>query len=349
MIRLKAGIALVGENPENTVLDAERNGRALLCEDVGESVSIEGITILNGLGTEGGGMLVVGSSNPRILRCHFRDCWVDSDGVARGGAVSCSSAIFEECIFVNNRLVAIGFEPAQGGAIYSSGPCTITRCNFRENLIQGVRFDAFGGAVMMSGNDGRIVECSFYGNSSFASEGSLAIGGGVYVEGAVSIERSIFVDNRVRRSPQGFPGVGGAIYSGPNSSIQNCTLLGNSAGEGVGGIATDGVVEATLIVGTPDNACGGSGTWRCCNLFGNGGGDMICGIDGGNNFSADPGFCSADPALSMDFRIRIDSSCAPNAHPPGAEMCPLVGAGPVGCGPTAVQQRSWATVKMFYR
>jgi hypothetical protein len=82
----------------------------------------------------------------------------------------------------------------------------------------------------------------------------------------------------------------------------------------------------------------------CCDLFGNIGGDYIgpivdqLGMNG--NISEDPLFC--DPG-SLDLRIHSDSPCAPGGD------CGLIGALPVGCGPTPASETTWGAIKALYR
>jgi parallel beta-helix repeat protein len=60
------------------------------------------------------------------------------------------------------------------------------------------------------------------------------------------------------------------------------------------------------------------------------------------NFSADPQFCGAD-----DFRIMTTSPCTPGNSPLG-DNCLLIGALPVFCTPTVVEQRTWGQIKALY-
>jgi hypothetical protein len=86
----------------------------------------------------------------------------------------------------------------------------------------------------------------------------------------------------------------------------------------------------------------------CCDLYGNAGGDWMqdiadqYGIRG--NIRADPLFC--DP-LFGDFTLHEDSPCAPFTPP--NEECDLIGAWPVGCGPTAVHSVTWGRLKSLFR
>ena len=89
---------------------------------------------------------------------------------------------------------------------------------------------------------------------------------------------------------------------------------------------------------------GVSVTFDCCDLFGNAGGDWVGGIADqyglNGNISADPLFC--DPE-NGDFRLQEDSPCAPGTE------CDLIGAWPVGCGPTAAEQTTWGGLKARFR
>lgn len=82
----------------------------------------------------------------------------------------------------------------------------------------------------------------------------------------------------------------------------------------------------------------------CCDVYGNEGGDYVEGAAGqlgvNGNISEDPLFC--DPA-SLDLTIAVDSPCAPDGD------CGLIGALPIGCGPTAADLTTWGRIKELYR
>jgi hypothetical protein len=66
------------------------------------------------------------------------------------------------------------------------------------------------------------------------------------------------------------------------------------------------------------------------NLWNNAGGDGICGIDNGCNFSADPQFCN--PAEG-NYHIALESPCAAGNHPDGGACgASHAGAFAAGCG-----------------
>jgi hypothetical protein len=123
---------------------------------------------------------------------------------------------------------------------------------------------------------------------------------------------------------------GGSIASmyGASLMIQNTIIAFSSLGEAVSW-DEHGDVELT-----------------CCDLFGNAGGDWVgpiggqFGVDG--NIAANPLFCDSD---NGDFRLHEDSPCAPDVNP----ECGLIGAWPVGCGPTPVEETSWGAIKAMFR
>ena len=65
-------------------------------------------------------------------------------------------------------------------------------------------------------------------------------------------------------------------------------------------VAAGVVVIASIVAANSGPACTGSdATWECTDRFGNGGGDDLCGTDGGSNLQVDPQFCAVDPAASL--------------------------------------------------
>jgi hypothetical protein len=85
----------------------------------------------------------------------------------------------------------------------------------------------------------------------------------------------------------------------------------------------------------------------CCDIYGNEYGDWTdpiedqLGING--NISEEPLFC--DPETG-DFTLHENSPCAPFTPP--NEECDLIGAWPVGCGPTAVRMGTWGAIKALF-
>ncbi len=118
--------------------------------------------------------------------------------------------------------------------------------------------------------------------------------------------------------------------------------MGNSTGENSfgGGISVqwsaDPVIDKCIISGSTAGQgifCGSeTAVVSCTNIFGNAGGDDLCGVDAEGNFSADPLFCGTE---GMEYRLTASSPCAPGNHPDGACDGELIGALAAGCGETA--------------
>ena len=145
------------------------------------------------------------------------------------------------------------------------------------------------------------------------------------------------------------------MFAEGETVIDQTTFLGNwdeGLADGVGGIVMQGggTVSRTIVVSTTGGrTCSTPNvTWVCSNLFGNAGGDEICGVDGGDNFSADPQFCATDPLFSRHFGLQQDSPCAPGNHPSESD-CGQIGAGSVACAAVSTSHSSWSHIKRLYR
>jgi hypothetical protein len=336
----------------------------------------------------GGGAVYCTASSPTFQDCHFNENQNPSiDG--SGGAIALSDCIQVQilgCSFEGNTASLASF--SVGGAVsdWFSSQVTISGCDFRRNaaktggavaLIQtdeaeiatstffGNSAGFQGGGLVGSSLNLRVTDCQFVGNQA-AVEG----GGASLSYYPVEFERCSFQDNRStewggavvsfgaaglytgcifsRNSAR----LGGAIFIGENSTVvQHCTFHANTAEQGSvfrtrGGNAGASHSVFAFNVGAVASCAGGGVTLACCDVYGTVGGDYVGCIAGqGNvdaNFSADPLFCGKD---AMDFTLELNSPCAP----PGITGCGLVGALPVGCGPTSVAPASWGEVKERYR
>ena len=134
-----------------------------------------------------------------------------------------------------------------------------------------------------------------------------------------------------------------------------CTFWGNSAESGAAlydiGSSDTPSLENTVIAFSESGeaiACplGRAPALSCCDLYGNAGGDWTdCvgdqyGTNG--NISEDPLLC--DPE-NQDYSLQRASPCAPENNP----ECGLIGAWPVGCGSTPVEESTWGAIKGMFR
>ena len=388
MIRMSKPVAMRGLefDPRLVVLDAEGMGRILECSNVGH-IDIEWITFGNGsissltTNTRGGAILASGNSNPTIQYCVFSTNVSESPVDGGGGAIACDSAFVLGCRFVNNRA---GGPAGDGGAVVC-GAASFSHCRFISNAATGNSV-ARGGAI--SGRGISLSDCVFLDCSSTAQQdaqggavcgaafvgwcefgrcsasGSLGRGGGIC--GATSVSHTVFYENRASTGTAVFDEAssnltdcailrnsGGPAIDIATGVIANCVLVANEALEpgGVGGIATSSAsINSTIVCRTAGLACGGgpAQAWYCCDLFGNAQGDTFCGVDGGGNFSADPLFCT-DPVVTHRVDLFDHSPCVPGHHPPGAQLCSIIGGESASHCNVPVGKATWSAMKRRYR
>ncbi|UCG53002.1 MAG: right-handed parallel beta-helix repeat-containing protein, partial [Candidatus Latescibacterota bacterium] len=118
----------------------------------------------------------------------------------------------------------------------------------------------------------------------------------------------------------------------PSSTmIVNNTVVDNAHGiqfdgEGINPVFERNIVAFNDQVGIECGLGASPPIVTCCDIFGNGGGDAICGIDGGGNMFEDPLFCG--PPGSDIYTLHLDSPCLPGNNSCGQ----LIGALPPACG-----------------
>ncbi|MFC1573204.1 C25 family cysteine peptidase, partial [Candidatus Eisenbacteria bacterium] len=221
-----------------------------------------------------------------------------------------------QALTIQNGFVADSLDQIGGGAILCRGASPrIVDCVFRNNTA------ILGGALACSSATPQLSQCLFTENVADS------LGGGVFLtESSPSMEFCVLDSNTAAW--------GGAIALEASSpEITNCTLAHNAAANaGAGLYCSDSspTVERCLIAFSPSGegvACSGISdpVFTCCDVFGNAGGDGLCGTDGGDNISAHPRFCDAD---SPELTLGSNSPCAVANSPCGE----LIGAGDVGCG-----------------
>jgi len=185
-----------------------------------------------------------------------------------------------------------------------------------------------------------IRRCTFSGNSVSEYNGGAIWCG---VSSSLGLTGCVFADNRANEE-------GGAITCAESSSmsISQCTSCGNSSGLAGSlylGTGSSLILTQTIVaIGESGQAVycadGSNATLRCCDVYGNIGGDWAGCIEGQNgvdgNFSADPWFCNANGG---DFSLAADSPCLPGNHPDGYD-CDLIDAFGQGCEALGVEDPS---------
>jgi hypothetical protein len=149
-------------------------------------------------------------------------------------------------------------------------------------------------------------------------------------------------------------GGGISYHNSSYGTVSWCTLYDNDAPTGAGISCTNDssptiartIITASTGAGTGMN-CGVGSTpvVECSDIWGNAGGDAICGADNGDNISLDPLFCRVDPLAEGVFSIQSVSPCTPDSS-----LCSLrIGAGTVECGTSPTEPTTWGRLKSSYR
>jgi len=255
----------------------------------------------------GGGGLYIRGSQPTI-----ENCIVAADSVSvvagNGGGITIESST----VSMNSCIVDGCVATAAGGGLWIAdsvvqmNDCTVT------NNVTTSSYGPGGGIMAEFNTDLTLTDCLIAGNEVFGNEPD-SDGGGLRAVFAtqLSLTRCTVAANSVA----GALGAGiSAKYCTP--TVDRCIIAYNGPGAG---LYCQPDMDAAFTVG-------------CTDLFGNTGGDQICGTDAGDNFSLNPLFCD-HPA--GNYYLQAASPCAPGQHPNGPSACggSLLGALGTGCAP----------------
>ena len=186
---LPAGIAISGEG-----------ARRVFHIAAGSTVTLDSLTVSNGLGTAG--------------------FLPDNGG---GGALCRGNLILNRCTFVRNAVPSLAANISVGGAVaVYQGTLTATNSTFALNSIQAAA-TAFGGAIV--GNASTLVfrHCTIVSNTATGTSGGN--GGGILSDGGtVQLHHTIIAAN-IGSLAADLSGIGGATLTS-----QGYNLLGNGTG-----------------------------------------------------------------------------------------------------------------------
>jgi hypothetical protein len=302
------------------------NGGGIVCH--GASPTIRECVVELGQAGSGAGMDVTGASEPQIIDCFF----LNNEAMGGGGGLRCSGSLskpsIKGCVFKENA-AGIG-----GGIMSRDGACPVVeRCAFEGNTAD------YSGGMRFEAGCARVTNCLFRQNH--------AVSGGAMGSGYYSTPTLRFVtciDNTASER-------GACFADGTYADIRYCTFVGGGSPNGGGMFCGEpfGTMELrnSIIAFSSEGAavtCDAVGwpTITHCCVFGNAGGDVMC----GNTFSnllEDPRFCDL---LNGDVTLHEESPCLPASNPWGEQ----IGAHGQGCeGPVPVEAISWGAVKAMYR
>lgn len=284
---------------------------------------------------QGGGLAIEEFSSPTVIECEI-DNNIAPSGAGLFMRHDCAP-IITDCTISNNTITA-NWGNGGGISIQGSTP-TITGCVISGNTTYG-----YGGGVAYLDNSAGLMEDCFIQNNNAAY--TYSQGGGISTSTSNPTLRRLVITGN---TASGYYAEGGGldISFTPAPLVQNCTITGNSTSDNGfgGGISLQWGADPTIDKCIISGSTAGQGLYcvsstpiiSCSNIFGNAGGDDICGTDDGGNFSADPLFCGSE---GMQYRLTSASPCAAGNHPGGLCDDSLIGALASGCGETAAPMPS---------
>jgi parallel beta-helix repeat protein len=302
---------------------------AIICA-VAASPTITDVEMMGNINKQGGGLEIDDGSNPHVSGCTISD---NDAPTAAGVFIRGSSPILVDCWIENNQTTAPS--GTGGGVMVLSSTPDISDCVISGNTAHGNG----GGVAFMDNSTGSLTDCSITDN---IADGTYSEGAGLFISQAAPLVSGCYV---ARNHATGAYGVGGGLNVSftPNATLSNCTFDGNSCGPaGYGGGITcqfgavptiERCIIAHSTVGEALYCLGATPVISCCDLYGNAGGDALCGTDGGGNFTFNPLLCGTGLGDISSY-----SPCAPGNHPAGAGACggQIIGSGAVTCSITGV-------------
>lgn len=295
---------------------------------------------------------LIGNSSPNIAHCTFSNCatgvatreWASvhiaecditgcTTGVSSDGNAYLSYCRLTENMSgirygIGNSIGSISYCDFVGNTnsacvIYGILSKSITNCTFINN--QSL---ADGGAIIFEGAATcTITDNVFYGNIAYGWGGAICVNYGP----ALTISHNLFHNNASYAGGGAICLIYNAANIFSNTFVNNNSIAPNPGDQGAGGIhllsSSGGTIEKNIIAfstnGTGAIVCasGSSPTVTCNDIYGNAGGDAICGVDGGGNISADPQFVDS---AGGDFYPAETSPCLPENN----SCSVLMGGGP---------------------
>lgn len=278
--------------------NSAKQGGGLAIEEY-SSPRVLNCTVSGNSAPSGAGVFIRNGSDPYITGTVVSGNTIDAPyGQGAGLFIGDSSPVLEHCVIEDNVSLGNG-----GGVAYQLGSGGVMRaCDIRGNEL--AQDYVYGAGIAVDSSDPLIEGCLIVGNTC---TGAYSDGAGVHT-----------------------------LFS-PSPTLRNCTVVANgtSAGGTCGGVMAQWSSAPSLESCIIAFATAGAGVWcdsatptvACCDVYGNAGGDALCGADGGGNFAADPLFCD-----TVFYKLGVGSPCADGCD--GG----IVGAPRGACGVSAIDE-----------
>ena len=223
---INKNLTIVGPGATSLTISGNNNSHVFQI-GVGITVDMSGLTISNGKGSGGGGIVNLGTltiTNSTVSG-NTANPPANGGGISNGGTLT-----------LTNSTVSGNTAGGEGGGIFTNGTLTLTNSTVSGNTA----VEGGGGGIRMGGDKLTIT-------NSTVSDNTAVEGGGILLAfGANSITNSTVSDNTAT-----FGGGGGIFNQGLAQfgplKITNSTMSGNSAPQG-GGIYNDATFGSTVDI-----------------------------------------------------------------------------------------------------
>jgi len=249
-----------------TIINGANNTN--ICAALGSGAVFDGFTVTNCYNTKIYGLLSVTSA---------RNCLFVNNTV-KGGSLGYPLSV-SNCIFINNTGTTMA------GGIYTTGArgITVAGCHFEGNSAGN-----YGGACDIRGTSNNVIS-----NCVFINNRAKVYGGALFLSSTTTNDIVVdctFTGNVVGGALEQY---GGAIRCGGNTTVRNCSIIGNIATNQGGGLwGTNATIQNCLIACNISVTNTGGGIWMTngvvenCTIVSNyaavsGGGIYITGSDSG--------------------------------------------------------------------
>ncbi|MCB9136629.1 MAG: CSLREA domain-containing protein [Anaerolineales bacterium] len=242
-------MSIVGENTATTIIDANSLDRVFHIHDqnlIGNlDITISGVTIQNGIGVVGGGVLLEATTLTLNEVSIQNNKAYNAVGTTRGGGIenidgyltlnnstvrdnenlcaNCSGygggidSINASTLVLNNTMLINNTTNASGGGIFNSGMLLVFNSTFQNN-VAGLT----GGGLYTNIGTVNLV------NSTFSNNGANNLGGGMYVlAGNIYLFNDTITQNHGDKDLNGTGGSGGIYTSAGVVTLQNSILAHN--------------------------------------------------------------------------------------------------------------------------
>jgi hypothetical protein len=216
---INKGLTIQGLGAGQLTLSAG-NGRVFDVNS-GQPVVLTGLTISNGMGTQGGGIFNALRSNLTVSACTISNCHVAITGGQGAGIFNAGTLTMTDCTLSGDVSGGTG-DYFGGGGIYNTGTLTASGCTLSADSAT----DGMGGGIYSAGGSVALTNCTLAGDFANGTYDSPGQGGGLYVgSGSASLTNCTVSLDRAAL------GGGIAVALAPiNVTLVNTIVAGNTAG-----------------------------------------------------------------------------------------------------------------------